>query len=349
MAIKAPDLVKVTTSTSGSGTYTYSEAVIQNGYRSFTQAVADGDLANGDQVSIEVRDSTAPGSLNLFERLIGTIDIFAKTITKDFVYQSSGGGAVTWGAGTRDLYTVNPPLDIIALLNQTNMFTLRQLIRVTGSLLTVSSAAALLLQNSNSATECYLVVAGADNRSSQIMLTSPTYGETGGVRIVGFGSGSATPGNLQFWTVGAHRYQWNHATGALETAAGAKYDAFPSGTALWFKNTSAPTGWVKSTVDNDAALRVVSGTPGASGGSLGLSSAVTGVHQLSTAEMPAHAHDVSYDSTPAVTGGGSGFVWRVSSLGASSGSDAATSKGGDGTHSHPLALKYADGLVAVKS
>ena len=36
--------------------------------------------------------------------------------------------------------------------------------------------------------------------------------------------------------------------------------SFPSGTAMLFQQTSAPTGWTKSTTHNDKALRVVSGT-----------------------------------------------------------------------------------------
>lgn len=55
---------------------------------------------------------------------------------------------------------------------------------------------------------------------------------------------------------------------ALDNAA-----AFPSGTVMVFKQTSAPTGWTKITTDDDAAIRIVSGTVG-SGGSSGLSTAL---------------------------------------------------------------------------
>jgi hypothetical protein len=49
--------------------------------------------------------------------------------------------------------------------------------------------------------------------------------------------------------------------------------AFPSGTAMLFQQTSAPTGWTKSTTHNDKALRVVSGTA-SSGGSTAFSTAM---------------------------------------------------------------------------
>jgi hypothetical protein len=49
--------------------------------------------------------------------------------------------------------------------------------------------------------------------------------------------------------------------------------AFASGTAMLFQQTSAPTGWTKSTTHNDKALRVVSGTA-SSGGTTAFSTAM---------------------------------------------------------------------------
>jgi len=51
-------------------------------------------------------------------------------------------------------------------------------------------------------------------------------------------------------------------------------EAFPSGTVMLFNQTSAPTGWTKSTTHNNKALRVVSGTA-SSGGSVAFTSAFT--------------------------------------------------------------------------
>ena len=48
--------------------------------------------------------------------------------------------------------------------------------------------------------------------------------------------------------------------------------AFPSGTVMLFVQSTAPTGWTKSTAHNDKALRVVSGSV-SSGGSVAFSSA----------------------------------------------------------------------------
>jgi hypothetical protein len=60
-------------------------------------------------------------------------------------------------------------------------------------------------------------------------------------------------------------------TGTITIAATAS-DPIPSGTSMLFIQTSAPTGWTKSTAHNDKALRVVSGTA-SSGGSVGFTSA----------------------------------------------------------------------------
>lgn len=79
-------------------------------------------------------------------------------------------------------------------------------------------------------------------------------------------------------------------TGAV-TSTGA--GIFPSGTAMLFVQTSAPTGWTKSTTHNDKALRVVSGTA-SSGGSVAFSTVfgntATGSYTLTTTDMPAHTH-----------------------------------------------------------
>jgi hypothetical protein len=45
----------------------------------------------------------------------------------------------------------------------------------------------------------------------------------------------------------------------------ANIELFPTGTAMLFQQTSAPTGWTKSTTHNDKALRVVSGTASSGG------------------------------------------------------------------------------------
>jgi hypothetical protein len=65
---------------------------------------------------------------------------------------------------------------------------------------------------------------------------------------------------------------YGHITG-IGSASVTIPDFVPSGTAMLFQQTSAPTGWTKVTTHNDKALRVVSGTA-SSGGSSAFSTAL---------------------------------------------------------------------------
>ncbi len=107
---------------------------------------------------------------------------------------------------------------------------------------------------------------------------------------------------------------------------------FSSGVVMVFYQASAPTGWTKSTTNNNKALRVVSGSGGGSGGTHGLSSPPStahthsgpnhrhstpnhshshslsaGAHTLSLAQTPSHNH--SRSTTCKVSGGGAGY-WQ---------------------------------------
>jgi hypothetical protein len=131
----------------------------------------------------------------------------------------------------------------------------------------------------------------------------------------------------------------------------------PTGTAMLFAQTSAPTGWTKSTTHNNKALRVVSGTA-SSGGSVAFTTAfasqavagTVGGTTLTTAQIPSHTHTYPNGSTTAsykVDGntGPNGYF--------ASGSTDAT--GGGGSHDHSftgtainLAVSYVDVIIATK-
>lgn len=78
----------------------------------------------------------------------------------------------------------------------------------------------------------------------------------------------------------------------------------PAGTVMLFVQTTAPTGWTKSTAHDNKALRVVSGAA-SSGGSVAFttafaSQAVTGTvasYTLTTADIPSHNHSATSSST----------------------------------------------------
>ena len=149
--------------------------------------------------------------------------------------------------------------------------------------------------------------------------------------------------------------------------------SIPTGTAMLFAQSSAPTGWTKVTAYNDAALRVVSGGA-SSGGSVGFVSAFTsqaisgtvGETALSEGQLPSHRHFVS---TNVVNGGApSAFNSLVRQRTTAGDSDyylegtfaepslmqsSATGSGQTHTHSFSapsinLAVKYVDVIIATK-
>lgn len=129
---------------------------------------------------------------------------------------------------------------------------------------------------------------------------------------------------------------------------------FPSGTAMVFAQTTAPTGWTKSTTHNDKALRVVSGTA-SSGGTTAFTTVFgagksTGSHTLTIAEIPSHDHrTVATGSNMTLEGGADGATdWR--GAGGSAGSPNTGLTGGGGGHLHTLSLdlQYVDVIIATK-
>lgn len=131
--------------------------------------------------------------------------------------------------------------------------------------------------------------------------------------------------------------------------------SFASGTKMLFGQTAAPTGWTKITTDNDAALRIVSGTVG-SGGSSGLSTALatpsvtgtiagsTGSHTLSTSQIPSHSHTVSTSSYAGELN--NGYVSKPDSTYQASSVNTG-STGGNGSHSHSLSATFSGGTAAI--
>tara|TARA_Y100000004_G_scaffold191318_1_gene249920 strand:- start:2229 stop:3248 length:1020 start_codon:yes stop_codon:yes gene_type:complete len=110
------------------------------------------------------------------------------------------------------------------------------------------------------------------------------------------------------------------ADNAVTAAKLASTAVFASGTRMIFHQTAAPTGWTKDTSHNDKALRITSGTVG-TGGTVAfetafasqtptgsVSTSVSGTvanHTLTTAQMPAHRHQVFSNNTATGTFGNS--------------------------------------------
>ncbi len=129
---------------------------------------------------------------------------------------------------------------------------------------------------------------------------------------------------------------------------GERIEAFAAGTVMLFQQTSAPTGWTKSTTHNDKALRIVSGTVGSGGAtaftSVFGSSKTTGSHTLTTAEIPAHTHTISKSN--GTTGGSTNAAGGGAAVDTFDSGSAGTGGGHD--HTLSLDLQYADVIAATK-
>jgi hypothetical protein len=154
-------------------------------------------------------------------------------------------------------------------------------------------------------------------------------------------------------------------------------DVFPSGTVMLFVQTSAPTGWTKSTTHDNKALRVVSGSV-TTGGSVAFTTAfasqavagsvgTSGATTLSTSQIPSHTH-----TAPGVVlwstynGGNPPDLFSGTTAAANSGTPSSTyygpntgATGGGGSHDHSggtftgtainLAVQYVDVIIATKN
>ena len=172
-------------------------------------------------------------------------------------------------------------------------------------------------------------------------------------------------------------------TGALPAISGASLtgiDAFPSGTMMMFVQTNAPTGWTKSTTNNNRALRIVNGTSGGNQGgnndfttafnsSRSTSGGSVSNHTLTTSQIPSHRHWISNmdhddgNCTGSMRNPQNQYPGLAADAGSYNINDANKSpqgrygaySGGGGSHnhnfSHPsvnLNVKYHDVIIATK-
>ena len=131
----------------------------------------------------------------------------------------------------------------------------------------------------------------------------------------------------------------------------------PTGTAMLFAQTAAPTGWTKSTTHDNKALRVVSGSA-SSGGSVAFTTAfasqavagTVGNTSLTIAQMPAHTHTVGGLQAASAAAGTYTLANYPSTFGFTT-----SSQGSGDAHTHTftgtainLAVSYVDVIIATK-
>ena len=218
---------------------------------------------------------------------------------------------------------------------------------------------------------------GTENGSASGTMTSrATLTNAGVFSVTGSFSGAGTglTGTAASLNIGGSAGSVS-ASNITGTIASTQLNAFPSGTALLFQQTAAPTGWTKVTTYNDYALRVVNGTVG-TGGSVAFSAAfasksvsgTTDATTLSTTQIPSHTHWVSsaaYDDGNGSTTGSSNSqqygLWADAGGYSSADPNSAYGRytlasGGGGSHTHTftgtainLAVNYVDVIIATKN
>ena len=149
--------------------------------------------------------------------------------------------------------------------------------------------------------------------------------------------------------------------------AGISGGVFPSGTAMLFAQTAAPTGFTKSLTHDNKALRVVTGSA-SSGGTTAFTAVFAnqtptitasglsvGATTLTTAQIPSHTHSV-----PASATDGCGFSPpKFQQQGSNNSSIITGSTGGGGSHDHTITgtatstaitldVAYVDVIIATK-
>jgi hypothetical protein len=157
------------------------------------------------------------------------------------------------------------------------------------------------------------------------------------------GIGTATPSSaLEIASPGVFKGAWAY---------------LPTGTAMMFVQTSAPTGWTKSTTHDNKALRVVSGSA-SSGGSVAFTTAfasqavagTVGNTSLTIAQMPAHTHTVGGVQAASAAAGTYTLANYPSTFGFTT-----SSQGSGDAHTHTftgtainVAVSYVDVIIATK-
>lgn len=98
MAFVVKDRVKVTSTTTGTGTFTLGAATV-GGFQDFSV------IGDGNTTYYTITDSTA----SAFEVGIGTYTASGTTLSRDTVLESSNGGAlVNFAAGSKDVFVAYP-------------------------------------------------------------------------------------------------------------------------------------------------------------------------------------------------------------------------------------------------
>ncbi len=353
MAEVFPSLVKTVTASTGTNDYVVSTVPSTGSFRTLKQAVAAGDLSNGDTVLYIVRDTTVTGSdipaNPLFEIGTGIYTDATDTVARlaaNVIEGSAGVGTlVSWPvSGQRDFYLINAPDP--ARLGSENVFTEDQTIE--------RAAAKFTLRDGTNVGTFEVAGAALDIRKISSALIAridlnpiPDSGQNARIRLMRSTDTGAGTAQTEFHKADGTATVMafvDHKTGDAEfeniqSSDGNPYEHFPSGTILLF-GTAPPVGWTRIDVGASAATeRIIrlsqSGdSAGDTAGSWtisGLTNGVTGSHTLTVAQLPAHDHLIN---SSADSGGALTRIVRTTTA-STSGTVTSTQNAGSGfSHNH---------------
>ena len=313
---------------------------------------------------------TSGGARNLIVPAIEKVYIINNGLADAVTVKNSTGTGVAVAAG-KTMYVYNDGTNVVDAITHLSSLTL-------GSALPVASGGT----GATSSASADFALKGANSDITSLSgLTTALSVDQGGTGAATLTANNVILGNGTSTVLGvAPGSSGNVLTSNGTTWTSAAAAAFDAGTAMLFAQTTAPTGWTKSTAHDNKALRVVSGTA-SSGGSVAFTTAfasqtptgsvtitsvtgTAGATTLSTSQIPSHTHYMSgrWDGSGAKTGQSS--YHQQGPVNGSVVNKATSSTGGGGSHTHPfsfssgagtfsgdaidLAVQYVDVIIATK-
>jgi len=219
------DRVMVTTTTVGTGTYTFGAA--ENGF--LTPASAG--IATGSRVAYVVVNSK--DNPTLFEVGEGVYTLSSTTITRATIHRNSSGttSEISWGTGTKYLFLA-PSAARLPILETDGRLTLTGGLNVTNGGLTVAAGGASITGTLTTSAGLTVSSGGATvTGNSSVAGTLTASDGTSGTQVVNFGQFPATKATTGTMTL-PNGLIWKWGTGAIFSGVGSVTyaTAFPNAT-----------------------------------------------------------------------------------------------------------------------